>query len=106
MRWWIPALGLCLGAAACSYPVEQVRTTDERPGLLVQGAPHGATVLVDGLPAGAANGPGDIAQVIRIEPGTHAVAVTTSGQILLSERIFVSNGVTKTLTLPAGAARP
>jgi hypothetical protein len=100
MRSWIPTLGLSLGIAACSYPVEQVRTTDERPGLLVQGAPQGATILVDGLAAGSANGAGGGPQVIRIEPGTHSIAVSANGQTLLNERIFVSGGATKTLTLP------
>jgi hypothetical protein len=106
MRWWIPALGLCLGMTACSYPVEQVRTTDERPGLLIQGAPPDAIVLVDGLAAGQVYGAGGVAQIIRIEPGTHAVAVSANGQTLMSERIFASDGSTKTLTLPAGAIRP
>jgi hypothetical protein len=106
MRWWNPALSLCLGMAACSYPVEQVRTTDERPGVLVQGAPPGAIVLVDDLSAGSANSPGGAAQIIRIEPGTHVVAVTANGQTLLSERIFVSGEATKTLTIPTGTTRP
>jgi hypothetical protein len=92
--------------AACSYPVVQVRTVDERPGVLVQGAPPGAVVVVDGLPAGSANSPGGEAQIIRIEPGTHVVAVTANGQTLLSERIFVSGEATKTLSIPPGATRP
>jgi hypothetical protein len=92
--------------AACSYPVEQVRTPDERPGVLVEGAPPGAVVLVDDLLAGSANSPGGGAQIIRIEAGTHVVAVTANGQTLLSQRIFVSGDATKTLTIQAGPTRP
>jgi hypothetical protein len=95
-------IAVCLGLAACSQPVEQTRTLDERPSILVQGAPVGAVLQVDGLAAGMVQTLGGVPQAIRIEPGSHLVAVIVNGKPILSDRVFVSGAVMKTLTVPPG----
>ena len=95
------ALGLFLlfATTGCPYyPVEQVKQTDERPALLVQGAPAGSVLIVDGLYVGQIAGGDGAPQAIRVEPGTHEVQVALGGRALMNQRVFVSGAGVKTLT--------
>lgn len=93
-------LFLLVATTGCPYyPIEQVRQTDERPALLVQGAPEGAVLFVDGLYAGPIAGADGAPQAIRVEPGTHDVLVALPDRALMSQRLFVSGAGIKTLTL-------
>jgi hypothetical protein len=95
------ALGLFLMFATTGcpyYPVEQVKQVDERPGLLVQGAPYGSVLFVDGLYAGPIIGSDGAPQAIRVEPGTHEAQVVLGDRALMSQRVFVSGAGVKTLT--------
>ncbi len=95
-----------LALAACSYPVETTRVVDEHPAILVQGAPAGAMLSVDGLVAGRVTDAGGAPQAIRVEPGTHVIAVGSNGMTLLRERVFVDDGIVKTITIPASTVKP
>ena len=97
-------IGVCAALASCGQPTEQTRTLDERPAILVQGAPAAAILQVDGLAAGAVTSMSGSPQAIRIEPGTHTVAVLVNGKTIFTDRIFVSGAVTKTIAVPAGGA--
>ncbi len=98
MRYW--AMVACLGLAACGQPADQTRILDERPSILVQGAPGGSLLLVDGLVAGPVQTPGGTPQAIRIEPGTHLLKVMVNGRLILSDRVFVSGAAVKTIVVP------
>lgn len=95
-----------LTLAACSYPVETTRVVGDHPAILVQGAPAGATLSVDGLLAGPVTDASGAPQAIRVEPGTHVLAVGSNGVTLLRERVFVDDGIVKTITIPGGAVKP
>lgn len=98
-------IGVCLAASACSMPVEQVRTLDERPSILVDGAPAGALLQVDGLVAGPVYGTGGTPQAIRVEPGTHTIDVLVNGTSALHERLFVSGAMITTVSVPPGGGQ-
>lgn len=102
MRHALWIMAALFGLAACQ-PVTQLRTVDERPGILVPNAPLGAVLMVDGLAAGALRGADGAPVAIRIEPGTHQLAVVAGGQALLQQRVFVSGDAVKTLALPGAA---
>ena len=99
-------ISVCLLLTACGQPVQETRTVDERPSILVRGAPSGAVLQVDGLVAGSIVDNGGTSRAIRIEPGTHVVAVVVNGRSILTERLFVNGRVTKTLTVPDGGIHP
>ena len=103
MKWAAGVLSLSMALAGCSEPTEQVQTLDERPSILVRGAPASARLMIDGLDFGAVTTSGGAAQAIRIQPGTHRVEVLDMGRVLLRERLFVSGGTIKTLSLPGTA---
>lgn len=104
MRAWM--IGACLGIAACTPPVEQTQILHEQPGILVQGAPPGAILQVDGLVAGQVQAQGGAPQAIRIEPGTHAIVVVSNGRPILSDKVFVSGAAVKTIIVPPGSTQP
>lgn len=99
-------ISVCLLLAACNQPVQETRTVDERPSILVRGAPSGAVLQVDGLVTGSIVDNGGTLQAIRIEPGSHVVAVVVNGRSILTDRLFVDGNVTKTLTIPGGGVHP
>jgi hypothetical protein len=94
---------LCFFLAASligCQPVEMVRQVDERPSILVENAPSGAILVVDGLAAGMLRGPTGSIQAIRVESGTHRIQVTVGASVLLDQRLFVSGAGIKTLSIP------
>ncbi len=101
MRKLALAVAILLTTTGCPYnPISQVHQTEERPGILVQGAPYDSVLVVDGLYAGPVLGSDGRPQVIRIEPGTHDLLVAQGGHPLLFERAFVSGTGVKTLSFP------
>ncbi len=104
MRYW--TIAACLGLASCGQPIEQTRVLDERPGILVQGAPAGALLIVDGLVAGPVQTQGGTPQAIRIEPGTHLLSVMVNGRPILNDKVFVSGAAIRTLIVPPGGPQP
>lgn len=91
------ALLLLLLAAGCLAPTTAVRTTDTRPALLIEGAPRGAVLFVDGNDVGDAASWAGRPDVLRVEAGTHQLEVrNASGAVLFRQRVFVADG-TKTI---------
>ena len=88
---------------ACADPVTNVRTVDARPRLLVQGAPMGAVLFVDGRPMGEASAYAGSPGVLLLEPGTHVVEIRAGQTLLLSQKVFLGGGEQRTLTMPAAA---
>jgi len=93
---------LCL---ACATPVTVVRTVDDRPRLLLQGAPEGAMLLVDGKPVGKASAFSGNPGVCLVEPGVHLLEVRLGGQVLVSQKAFFGGGEQRTLVVPQEAAQ-
>jgi hypothetical protein len=102
----VAILALATLAACVSYPTEKSGVADTRPQIafrMVDGADPGARVLVDGLDMGSA---GDFAEgraALRILPGTHQLTVRSGGQIIVSEKFYVADGVARTFNLKGSA---
>jgi hypothetical protein len=89
-------------ATGCSYPVEQVRQADERPAILIEGAPIGAALIIDGMNVGTTNGSNGQPRAVRVESGTHKVEVDAAGRVLMDQRVFVSGSAIKTFVVSGG----
>lgn len=91
------ALGGCV-----QMPTENSSVVDQRPQISFQLANEGqagARVLVDRLDMGAA---GDYAAgkaALRVLPGTHVIEVRLGNQVLLSERAYLADGVSRSFRL-------
>ena len=97
------ALLLGLSVLGCSYSETQTRVPESRPAIAVRNAPEEAVVSVDGRILGAVSQFFHGDQVLRLEPGTHKVAIINQGQTLLSEKVFLGDGEVRTLIVPGGA---
>ena len=85
----------------CTYPdPAKVEQKDSRPAIGVSGAPESAVLYVDGLKMGMAIQFDGKENVLLVESGKHLVEVkTASGEVLLSETLFLSSSTTKILTI-------
>lgn len=88
-------LALLIG---CS-PAERITIVDDRPALTIANAATGARLMVDGLDLGMVGDP------LLLEPGTHVVKVIGPNGGVYTETVFLSGRGTRTLNVPAGAAR-
>jgi len=98
----VAALALATLAACVSYPTEKSGVADTRPQIafrMHEGADAGARVYVDGLDMGRA---GDFAEgraALRVLPGSHELTIRSGGQIIVSEKFYVADGVSRTFNL-------
>jgi hypothetical protein len=99
------ALAIPLLLLACSNPVTVVRAVDDRPRILVQGAPQGADLFIDGKPLGQAVSYSGNPGVLLVEPGTHLVEVKNGQKILLSQKLFLGGGEQRTVVVSYGASQ-
>lgn len=91
---------LLVAAASCAMPVTQVRSVEANPGIIVQGAPEGAILLLDGISAGPANAYNGQPNALRVIPGTHTVSVVSqSGNTILTQKVFMESEL-KTISVP------
>jgi hypothetical protein len=88
----IIVLALAGSLVACALPTTRVTTGTSRPTLIVQGAPVNAVLYVDGLEVGSAAQYNGAAQTLLIEEGVHQVELRQGTDILMSQKIFASNG--------------
>ena len=105
MKLAILILALPLLLLACAEPISVTRTLDDRPRLLVQGAPQGALLLVDGKPMGEAATYAGNPGVLLVEPGTHLLEVKLGESLLLSQKVFLGGGEQRTLLVSGGGAK-
>jgi len=78
--------------SGCAMPSQAARTLDTRPALALSGAPAGSQLLVDGVEAGAATDYDGRPRVLRLEPGTHDVAIRdASGRIVWQQKVFLES---------------
>ena len=93
-------LALPLLLLACADPVTVVRTVDARPRLLLEGAPRGAVLYIDGMRLGEAAAYGGDPGVLPVEPGTHIIDVKDGERLLFSQKVFFGGGEQRTLVIP------
>ena len=91
-----------LFSGCASYPTESATTIDNRPQISFQTKHDGGdmTVFVDGIRNGVVSDfiPGESA--LRVIPGTHTIIIQKSDGSTFTQRVFVSDGVTKTIVVP------
>lgn len=89
-------------SGCASYPTEQAAVLDNRPQISFATSKDGSTmsVYVDGIANGVVSDyvPGESA--LRVLPGTHTISVKLPDGSTFTQRIYVSDGVTKTVVLP------
>ncbi len=73
--------------------------------LIVTGAPAGATLLVDGNPAGHVSEADDRTQVLRVTPGTHLLEVRVGDSVTYRENTYVALGEKHVVTVLSGFSR-
>jgi uncharacterized lipoprotein YmbA len=91
-------LAFAMILAACSMPVTQVQSVDLRPTLSISNAPNGSMLIIDGITVGDAGAIASGKQAIVLSPGTHQVEVNYNGRSLISEKIYLGEGLRKTLS--------
>ena len=103
------SVSLLLGALAsagilggCAYPTEQANVLESRPQISFQTTKDGDAmpVFVDGIRNGVVSDyePGESA--LRVLPGTHTISVQMPDGSMITQRVYVGDGVTKTVVLP------
>ena len=97
----LAALALAALAACVSHPTEKQGVVDQRPQISfrIGDADTDARVIVDGLDMGRV---GDFAEnkaALRVLPGTHQLTVQAGKKVLVSEKFYVPDGVSRTFNL-------
>jgi len=93
------ALALPLLLLCCADPVTVTRAVDDRPRILLQGAPKGAVLFLDGRSMGSAEAYAGDPGVLRVEPGTHVLEVRLGETLLMSQKVFLGGGEQRTLVV-------
>lgn len=92
-------LAVAVLVAGCTQlPTEKQTVSDMRPQISfkVQGdAALVARVLVDGLDLGSVGEFVDGIAALRVLPGVHKVLVTTGTTVLLDEKVYLGDGVSR-----------
>lgn len=99
------ALALPLILLACAQPVTVVRAVDDRPRLLVEGAPAGAQLFIDGKGVGDAAAYAGNPGVLLVEPGTHVVEVKVGGNLVFSQKLFFGGGEQRKIAVGPGSGK-
>ncbi len=91
----LPAIVGCV-----QYPTERQSVVDLRPQITFRfdttnAGFNEARVLVDGLDAGRMIDFVDGSGSLRVLPGTHVVQVVIGADMLLNERVYIGDGVTR-----------
>lgn len=96
----VAVLGGCV-----QMPTETASIPDMRPQIsfhLANPAFTSARVFVDGMEMGAAGDYLDGSASLRVLPGTHSVKVMSAGSTILDERVYMGDGVRRTLVVSGG----
>jgi hypothetical protein len=90
---------ILIAMIGCVYPNRQVQTVDDRPGLVIVGAPPNAVLYIDGLEIGPAQKYNGKPEVLLVNPGTHSVQIRQGSNILRSLDVFLGEGTHREITL-------
>jgi hypothetical protein len=90
--------GVLLLAGCTQMPTEKQGISDLRPQISFQ-APdervRNARVTIDGLDMGVVGSYVEGTAALRILPGTHLITVDIGGQVILHEKFYVGDGVSR-----------
>ncbi|MES1981606.1 MAG: hypothetical protein V4443_03925 [Pseudomonadota bacterium] len=99
----IAALAVSLMFTGCTQmPTEKQSISDMRPQISFKAdgpRAQGARVFVDNLDMGMVADFIEGKAALRILPGTHIVSVTSGGSILLEEKVYLGDGVSRSFTV-------
>jgi hypothetical protein len=95
----LTTLGGCV-----QYPTERQNVVDLRPQVSFQFNPEDARLLearvqVDGLDAGRLGDFIDGKSALRVLPGTHVIKVVMGDMVLLEERVYLGDGVSRAMVV-------
>ena len=97
---------MLLGAltACVQMPTEKQSSVDLRPQLSFSLGnpalnPALLEIFVDGLPVGVVGNYLAGQQAVRVLSGTHVIRVVQGGSLVLEERVYVGDGMTKTIVV-------
>jgi len=92
---------LILMMSACvQMPTEKQSVTDMRPQLsfkIMDDGLRGAKIYVDGLDMGIIGEFGEGVASLRVLSGSHQIRVDLNGRALVEEKIYVGDGVNRTI---------
>lgn len=94
----VSILVLFLGVG-CQEPRTSTSVPESRPRILIQQAPQGSVVFVDGKEVGQAKDYNGNPGVLLMEAGTHLVEVRLGDQVLISQRVFLGGGELRTISI-------
>ena len=103
MKYLIVCAGLAL-VAGCTLPQTTVKSGASPPGLVVKGAPAGATLYVDGIVIGPAAQYDGKPNVLVVLDGVHQIEIRQGTTVIYHEKALVSSGETHTVTVVGGSA--
>jgi len=91
-------MGSFLLGGCTQMPTEKQSISDMRPQISFKAdgdRAQNSRVLVDGLDMGMVSDFIDGQAAVRVLPGTHMVKVTSDGSVLLEEKVYLGDGVTR-----------
>ena len=98
-RRWIFCVTV-ISSACTQFPTENQYVTDLRPQLsfkILKDGLGGAAVFVDGLVMGTAGEFAEGIASLRVLPGNHQIRVDINGTALVDEKIYMGDGVHRTI---------
>jgi hypothetical protein len=78
--------------AGCAYPVTRTDQGAAAGMFFFPGASADARVVIDGNDAGPASQYDGTKQYLSVEPGTHQIALSSGGQMVLNKKYYVGSG--------------
>ncbi len=73
--------------------------------LLVNGAPTGSIVFIDGVRSGQVVGPAKRSQILAVSPGSHTLEVRVGDTVAYRESTYVEAGKKRVITVLSGGTR-
>jgi hypothetical protein len=87
-------------AAGCSYPTTSVKTLDTRARIGIVNASPTAALLVNGVLIGQAAAYNSETAALAVSPGSNLIEVKDGERVVYSQKLFLGEGTSKTITLP------
>ena len=94
----VSLIGFLLAGGCTQMPTEKQSISDMRPQISfkVEGErAQDSRVVVDGLDMGMVSDFVDGKGAVRVLPGMHMVSVTSGGSIVLEEKVYLGDGVSR-----------
>lgn len=93
------ALTATLLTGCVNTPTQKASVKDNRPLIMFEAARSGDMLVLDGIEIGPAIQYRSGRSALKIEPGTHQLEIVRDGQVIQSERFYLSRGTSKTFNI-------